>query len=71
MTEEEIQAKAMALAEQHKQEIIEARLALTRDMVAAGYNPSEWVICDNLEDIRNGIEHTYKCWASKKNPTKL
>lgn len=71
MTEDEILVKAQQMAEQHKQEMIDARISLTRDMLAAGYKPAEWVICDNLADIQNGADYTYRCWAAKANPTKL
>lgn len=71
MTEDEINAKAQELATQHIKEIKEARNNLVRDMLAAGYNPKDWVICDNLVDIQNGVDYTYKCWAARQNPTKL
>jgi len=71
MTEDEILAKAEEMARQHQQDIINARTNLVKDMLAAGYEPKEWVICDNLVDVQNGIDYTYKCWAVKANPTKL
>lgn len=71
MTEDEILTKAQQMAEQHKQEMIEARVSLTRDMLAAGYKPTEWVICDNILDIQAGRTLEYHCYASKRNPTEV
>lgn len=71
MTEDEILQRAQALADKHKQDILDARDDLVKDMLAAGYKPEEWVICDNLVDIQNGNTLEYKCWAAKANPTKL
>ena len=67
--EQEIMAKAEALARQHQQDIIDARANLVKDMLAAGYNPKDWVICDNILDIQAGRTLEYHCYASKRNPT--
>ena len=69
MTEDEIIAKAEALAKQHQQDILDARANLVREATEKGYNPSEWKICDNLVDIQAGNTLEYKCWLSKSNPT--
>jgi hypothetical protein len=66
MNEQEIQAAAQALADQHMKDIAEARANLVRDMVAAGYKPDEWVICDNILDIQAGKTYDYCCWSSRK-----
>lgn len=71
MTEDEILLKAQALADQHLEEIISARIALMRDADDKGYNPKEWKMCDNLLDILAGNTLEYRCWMVKKNPTKL
>lgn len=71
MTEDEILAKAQALADKHKQDILDAREALVREAIEKGYNTEEWVICDNMIDIRAGTTLDYRCWMAKKNPTKL
>ena len=71
MTEDEILAKAQQMAEQHKQDILDAREALVREAIEKGYNPDEWAIADNSEDIRAGHTLEYRCWMVKKNPTKL
>lgn len=71
MTEDEILAAAEEMARQHQQDITNARANLVKDMLSAGYNPKDWVICDNMVDIRAGLTYDYKCWASKKNPTEL
>ena len=67
--EQEIMAKAEAMALQHQQDIINARANLVKDMLAAGYNPKDWVICDNILDIQAGRTLEYHCYASKRNPT--
>ena len=69
MTEDEINAKAEALAKQHQQDILDARANLVREAVEKGYNPSEWRICDNLVDIQAGTTLDYRCWLAKSNPT--
>lgn len=71
MTEDEILAKAEEMARQHQQDIINARANLVKDMLAAGYNPKDWVICDNMVDIRAGLTLEYHCYAAKRNPTEL
>lgn len=71
MTEDEINAVAEAMALQHQQDIINARANLVKDMLAAGYNPKDWVICDNILDIQAGRTLQYHCYASKRNPTEL
>lgn len=71
MNESEIQAKAQALADQHIKDIAEARANLVRDMIAAGYKPDEWVICDNILDIQAGKTFEYSCYASKKLPNEI
>lgn len=71
MTEDEILLKAQALADQHLEEIIAARIALMRDADAKGYNPREWKMCDNLLDILAGNTLEYRCWMVQSNPTGL
>lgn len=71
MIEDEINTKAQELVDQHLQDMAEAKAALTRDMLDAGYSPNDWVICDNMEGIRAGHTLDYRCWASKRNPTEL
>lgn len=71
MNESEIQAKAQALADQHIKDIAEARANLVRDMIAAGYRPDEWVICDNILDIQKSATLQYSCWASKRVPNEI
>ena len=69
MTEDEILLKAQALADQHRQEIMDARTALLLDAAAKGYNPREWKMCDNLLDIQAGNTLEYSCWMVQSNPT--
>lgn len=71
MTEDEILQKAQALADKHKQDILDAREALVREAIEKGYDPSEWAIADNSDDIRAGNTLEYHCYMVKKNPTKL
>jgi DNA polymerase III delta prime subunit len=71
MNQDEIIAKAQAMAEQHKKDILEARENLVKDMIREGYNPDDWVIVDNLQDIREGKTYEYTCWAAAKEPNKL
>lgn len=71
MNQDEIKAKAQELANQHIKDIQEARSNLVKDMVAAGYNPDEYVIVDNLDAIRKGETFEYSCYASKKLPNEV
>ena len=71
MNDIEIRAKAQALADAHIAEIEQERRNLVQTMKTAGYNPDEWVIMDNLEQIRQGQTYRYECWSSLKNPTGL
>lgn len=68
MNEQQILAKAEALAKQHQQDILDARANLVREAAEKGYNPSEWKICDNLVDIQAGNTLDYRCWLAKSNP---
>lgn len=69
MTEDEIIAAAEAMALQHQQDIINTRESFVKDAIAKGYNLKEWVVCDNLLDIKSGKTLEYKIWLSKLNPT--
>jgi len=71
MTEDEIFDKAMQLARQHEQDIIDTRDAFVLDAIEKGYNFTEWTICDNLLDIKAGHTLEYKVWLAKANPTGL
>lgn len=71
MTEDEILAKAEAMARQHQQDIINTREAFVKDAIAKGYSLKEWTVCDNLLDIKAGRTYDYKVWLAKANPTKL
>jgi hypothetical protein len=71
MNNNEIITKAQAMAEQHKKDILEARESLVKDMIREGYNPNDWVIMDNLQDIREGKTYEYTCWASLKEPNEV
>lgn len=67
--EQEVMAKAEAMALQHQQDIIDTREAFVKDAIAKGYNLKEWTVCDNLLDIKSGKTLEYKIWLSKLNPT--
>ena len=69
--EQELMAKAEAMALQHQQDIINTREAFVKDALAKGYSLKEWTVCDNLLDIKAGHTYDYKVWLSKKNPTEL
>ncbi len=71
LSQEHILAKAKALADKHKQDILDAREALVQEAIEKGYDPSEWAIADNSDDIRAGHTLEYHCYMVKKNPTKL
>lgn len=62
------QEQAQQLYDQVMAQINSEREKLARTMVEKGYNPSDWVIQDNMEDIANGLIMEYACYASLKDP---
>ena len=60
--------KARELYNQVMEQINSEREKLAKSMVEKGYNPEQWAIVDNIEDIANGKTMEYLCYASLKDP---
>jgi ElaB/YqjD/DUF883 family membrane-anchored ribosome-binding protein len=71
VNQDEIRAKAQAMADQRKYEVEESRRKLVKDMISAGYNPDDYVIVDNWEDFKMGFAMEYYCYASKRLPNEV
>lgn len=62
----EIETKAQELANTVNAQILEARKELALQMIEKGQTEDMYVICDNIVDIIEKGELTYRCWSAPR-----